>query len=139
MGFPVVQLVENPPAIQKTPVHFWVGKMPWRSSRLSTPVFLGFPDGSDGKESFCSAGDAGSIPGSGKYLEEENGNPLQYSCLGNPMDSGTWQATVHGIAESETTEQLSNNNLTSPSLAFLIYKMCTITVPALENHENLIR
>ena len=94
---------------------------------------------SDGKESACNEGDPGSIPGSGRSPGEENGKPFQYSCLGNLMDSGTWQATVHGIAESETTEQLSNNNLTSPSLAFLIYKMCTITVPALENHENLIR
>ena len=41
--------------------------------------------------------------------------------------------------QSQITEQLSNNNITSPSRAFLIYKMCTITIPALENHENLIR
>ena len=76
------------------------------------------------------------MPGSGRSPGGGNGNPLQYSCLGNLMDSGAWQATVHGVAESEITEQLSNNNITSPSLAFLIYKMCTITIPALENHEN---
>ena len=97
---------------------------------------MGLPGGSEGKESTCNAGDPGSIPGAGRAPVEGNGYPLQYSCLGNLMDSGAWQATVHGVAESEITEQLSNNNITSPSLAFLIYKMCTITIPALENHEN---
>ena len=48
--------------------------------------FMGFPGGSDGKESACNAGDVGSIPGPGRYPGEGNGNPLQYSCLGNPMD-----------------------------------------------------
>ena len=46
----------------------------------------------------CNAGDPGSIPGSGKSSGEGNGNPLQYSCLENPMDRGVWQATVHGVA-----------------------------------------
>ena len=50
----------------------------------------GFPDGSDGKESTCNAGDPGSIPGSGRSPEEGNGNPLQYSCLKSPMDRGAW-------------------------------------------------
>ena len=50
------------------------------------------------------AGEVGSIPGSGRALEEGNGNPLQYSCLGNPMDRGAWWATVHGVTkESDTT------------------------------------
>ena len=53
----VVQLVKNPPARHKTPVRFLVGKIPWRRDRLSTPVFLGFPDGSAGKESTCNVGD----------------------------------------------------------------------------------
>ena len=57
----------------------------------------GFPDGSDGKESACNAGDLGSIPGLGRSSGEGNGNSLQYSCLGNPMDSGAWWAVVHGI------------------------------------------
>ena len=61
-----------------------------------------FPEGSDGKESTCSAGDPGSIPGSGRSPGEENGNPLQYSCLENSMDRGAWQATVHGVAKSQT-------------------------------------
>ena len=46
--------------------------------------------------------DEGSIPGSGRYSGGGNGNPLQYSCLGNPMGRGTWQATVHGVAKSQT-------------------------------------
>ena len=49
-----------------------------------------FPGGSDGKASAYNAGDRGSIPGLGRYLEEGNGNPLQYSSLENPMDGGTW-------------------------------------------------
>ena len=49
------------------------------------------PDGSDGKESACSAGDLNSIHGLGRSLREENGNPSQYSCLENPMDRGAWQ------------------------------------------------
>ena len=57
---------------------------------------LGFSGGSDGKASVCNAGDPGSIPGSGRSPEEGNGNPLQYSCLGNPMDRRAWRATVHG-------------------------------------------
>ena len=53
----------------------------------------------------ANAGDAGSIPGLGRSPREENGNQHQYSCLGNPMDSGAWQATVHGVTkESYTTE-----------------------------------
>ena len=61
-----------------------------------------FPGGSEGKVSACSAGDLGSIPGSGRSPGEGNGNPLQYSCLENPMDGGAWQTTVHGIAKSRT-------------------------------------
>ena len=57
---------------------------------------MGFPSGSDGKESACNAGDSGSIPESGRSPGEGNGYPLQYSCLGNPTDRGAWQATVHG-------------------------------------------
>ena len=64
------------------------------------------PGGSDGKKSACSAGDLGSVPGLGRSPEEGNGNPLQYSCLENPMDGGTWQTTVHGVTKSQT--QLSD-------------------------------
>ena len=65
-----------------------------------------FPGGSDVKESACNTGDRGLIPGAwsgwGRSPGEENGNPLQYSCLDNPMDWGTWQVTVHGVTRSWT-------------------------------------
>ena len=67
----------------------------------------GFPGGSNGKESACSAGDLGSTPGSERSPGEGNGNPLQYSCLENSMDSGALWAIVHGVSESNMTEQLS--------------------------------
>ena len=51
---------------------------------------MSFPDGSDGKASACNVGDPGSIPGLGRFPGEGNGNPLQYSCLENPMDEGAW-------------------------------------------------
>ena len=62
----------------------------------------GFPIGSVGKEYVCNAGDLGSVPGSRRSPGEGNGNRLQYSCLENPMDRGARQATVHGIAKSQT-------------------------------------
>ena len=73
------QLVKNPPAIQETPVDSWVGKIFWRRDRLPTPIFLGFPCGSAGKESTCSAGDPSLIPGSGRCPGKGIGYPLQYS------------------------------------------------------------
>ena len=65
-------------------------------------TFLGFPGGSEGKVSACNAGDTGLIPGLGRSPGEGNGNPLQYSCLKNPMDREAWWATVHGVAKSGT-------------------------------------
>ena len=63
----------------------WVGKIPWRRDRLPTLAFLGFPDGSDGKEPACNVGDLGSVSGLGWTLGGGgHGNPLQYSCLENP-------------------------------------------------------
>ena len=59
-----------------------------------------FPSGSASKESACDAGDLGSIPGLGRSPGEGNGNPPQFSCLGNPMDRGAWQVTVHRVAKS---------------------------------------
>ena len=56
------------------------------------------------KNPTCNAGDLRSIPGLGRSPGEENGHPLQYSCLGNPMDRGAWQATIHGVAKEDTTE-----------------------------------
>ena len=60
------------------------------------------PGGSDSKESACNVGDPGSIPGWGRSSGEGTGNPLQYSCLENPMDRGAWQATVLGVAKKQT-------------------------------------
>ena len=59
-----------------------------------------FPGGLDGKESACNAGDLGSIPGLGRSPGDRNGDPLQYSRLGNSMDRGAWRATVHGVEKS---------------------------------------
>ena len=60
----------------------------------------------------ANAEDWGSIPGLGRSPGEENGNPFQYSCLGNPMDRGAWRVTVHGVTkESDTTSQLNNNKI----------------------------
>ena len=61
-----------------------------------------FPGGSDSKESACNARDLGLIPGLGRSPTEGNGNPLQYSCLENPMDGGAWQTIDHGVTESWT-------------------------------------
>ena len=60
-------------------------------------ILKDFPGGSDSKESACNAGDPGSIPGLGRSLGEGNGNPLQYSCLENSMERGSWQATAHEL------------------------------------------
>ena len=60
------------------------------------------------------AGDAGLIPGSGRSSGGGNGNPLQYSCLKNPMDRGVWWVTVHGVSESDKAEQLSRTACTCP-------------------------
>jgi len=65
---------------------------------LETPKMTkGFPHSSVGKESACNAGDPGLIPGLGRYPREGNGNPLQCSCLENPMDKGAYQSIVHGF------------------------------------------
>ena len=66
---------------------------------LHTNVQEGLPWWLSGKESTCQAGDKGSIPGSGRCPGGGNGNPLQYPCLGNPMDRGAWWAIVHGVAK----------------------------------------
>ena len=83
----------------------WVGKIPWRKERLPTPVFLGFPCGSAGKESACNVGDLGSTPGLLRSPGEGKGYPLQYSGLENSMDS-----IVQGVSKSRT--QLSDFHFT---------------------------
>ena len=63
---------------------------------------MDFPSGSDSKVSACSAGDPGSIPGSGRSPGDGNGNPLQYSCLENSVDRRAWQVTVHAVTQNQT-------------------------------------
>ena len=68
---------------------------------------MSFPDGSTGKESTCNKGDTGDlglIYGAGRFPGGGDGNPLQYSCLENPMDREAWQATLHGVTASDRTE-----------------------------------
>ena len=75
----------------------------WANCSLLLPLPVGFPGGSDSKESACNAGELGLITGSGRSAGEGNSNPLQYSCL----DRGAWWATVHGVAKTQT--RLSDN------------------------------
>ena len=79
----MAQLVKNLPAMWEPGFDPWVGKIPWRRDRLPTPVFLGFPGGSAGKESACNVGDLSLISGLGGSPGGGHGNPLQYSCLEN--------------------------------------------------------
>ena len=91
----VAQLVKNPPVIRRPQFNSWVRKILWTRDRLSTPVFLGFPCGSAGKESAHNARDLGLIPGLGRSLGGGKGYPLQFS-----------GPEVHGVAKSRT--QLSD-------------------------------
>ena len=97
----VAQLVKNPPAVQDTLVQTAWSERSSGEERLPTPVFLGSPGGSAGKESAHSAGDLGSNPGLGRCPGEGKGYPFQYFGLENSMD-----CIVHGVAKSPT--QLSN-------------------------------
>ena len=93
-----------------------VGRWEWKENYLfrirntkfyiKWAVYWGFPSSSVGEESACNAGDPGSIPGWGRSPGKGNGNPLQYSCLENPMDRGAWQVTIHEVAKSR--KQLSH-------------------------------
>ena len=112
----VAQLVKNLPAMQETPLYFWVRKIPWRRDRLPTPVLLGFPCGSDGKESAHNTGDLGLTPGLGRFPREENSYPLQYSGLENSIGS-----IVHVVAKSWTGLSLSPKLICVSSLLQFIY------------------
>ena len=94
----IAQLVKNLLAMQETRFDSWVGKIPWRRNRLLTPVFLGFPGGSDGKESTCDVGDLSwEDP-----LEEGMATHSSILAWRVPMDRGAWWATVRGITKSQT-------------------------------------
>ena len=87
------------PSVSPSQLHLY--PLPTPPPEEEAPI-LPAPDGSDGKASACNAGELGSIPGSGRSPGEENGNPLQYSCLENCMDGGAWWATIHWVAKSQT-------------------------------------
>jgi len=97
----IAQLVKNSPAVQETRFNSWVGKIRWRRDGLPTPLLLGFPCDSAGKEPTCNVGDLGSIPGLGRSPGEGKGYPLQYSGLENSIG-----CIVHGVSKSQT--RLSN-------------------------------
>ena len=117
----VAQLVKNLPVAQETRFDSWVRKISWRRDRLPTPVFMGLPGGSDGKESACNAGDLGLIPGLGRSPGGGHGSLIQYSCLENPhgqrslVDYSPW-----GHKESDTTERL-NTYSTGFHYKYLLY------------------
>ena len=104
----LAQLEKNLPAVQETPVQFLGWKIHRRRDKLPTPVFLGFPGGSDGKESACNVADLGYNPGLGRYPGGRHGNPLQYSCLENPHGQRSLVGySPWGYKESDMTERLS--------------------------------
>ena len=87
-------------------------------------------------ESTCNAGDVGSISGSGRSLGKGNDNPIRYSCLGNPVDRGAWQATVHGVAKkSDITErQFTTSQYTASGYC----RAYLISFPCLRDHRTVI-
>ena len=93
----------------KSPPRFnsWVRKIPWRRDRLPTPVFLGFPCGSAGKESACNAGDLSSIPRLGRSPGEGKGYPLHYSGLESSMDCSPPGSLSMGILQARVLEQVA--------------------------------
>ena len=117
----------------------WPQAKYWQFARCLRNVG-GFPSGSDGKKSACNMGDPGLIPGLGRSPGEENDYQLYYSCLENPMDSGDWWATVHGVAKSRT--QLSDKHFHFLALNLNLSMMahaceshwCHHTSKNLENH-----
>ena len=106
----IAQLVKNPPAMQETQFNSWVRKICWRRDRLPTPVFLGFPCDSAGKESACNAGGYGSIAGLKRSPGEGIGHPLQYSwaslaaqLLKNPP--AMWEIWVQSLGWEDSLEK----------------------------------
>ena len=93
--------------------------------RCPCGVKWGFPGGSDCKEYACNAGGLGSIPGLERSPGEGNGNPLQYSCLENPTDREAWQATVHGVAKSQT--QLKQLGMHVGPVCMYVCLLCVIS------------
>ena len=84
--------------------------------------YMDFPGSSEVKASACTVGDVGTISGLGRSLGEGNGNPLQYSCLENPMDGGAWWAPVHGVAKSQTRLSDFTFTFTLSYIAFIMLR-----------------
>ena len=85
------------------PAHLGCGRIHLRAGVEWRSTFSwSFPGGSDSKESAYNGGDPGSIPGLGRSPGEGNDNPLQYFCLGNPTEAGSWWTTVHGVGKNRT-------------------------------------
>ena len=93
---------------------------------------LGFPGGSDSKESTCNVRDLSSIPGLGRSPGEGNSNPLQYSCLENPRNGGAWWAAVYGVTQSRT--RLKRLSSSMHIYIYYIYNFIHLCLAALGLH-----
>ena len=102
MNFTLIELTWNGNDLSLEKLYVKIDLYIWNKFSIGLVLSWDFPGGSDGKESACNTGDLGSIPGLRRSPGEENGNPLQYSCLENPMDRETWWAPVHGIPKGWT-------------------------------------
>ena len=114
----------------------------WGIELVGHMIILGFPGGSTGKESACNAGDPGSIPRLGRSPREENGHPLQYSCLGNPKDREAWWAIVHEV--TRVWHNLVAKSLPPPydSSVFNILSKCQTVfqmTTLLHSHQQCVR
>ena len=122
----------------------WVGKFPWRRDRLPTPVFLGFPGGSAGRESVCNAGVLHLIPRLGRCPGGRHGNSLQYSCLENPHGQRSLAVTVHGVTKSDKTERLSTAHIYYIH-AYYIYTIYIVKInkrehgPLILSHKSQVK
>ena len=113
----------------------WVRKILWRRDKLPTPVSLGFPGGSDSKESSCNAGELGLIPGLGRSPRGWHDNPLQYSCLENPHGQRSLVGyNPWSLRESDMTEQLST---AQHSTAQWLYNVVLISAKLLSHFSRV--
>ena len=116
-------------------------KIPWRRDKLPTPVFTGFPGGSDGKESTCNEGDLVLIPGFGRSPEGGHGNPLQYFCLENPHGQRSLVGySPWGHKELDMTEQLSTaqkQHVLGHKTNFIKFKCIDIIQNMFSNHNEI--
>ena len=108
----------------------------FQKAKLEFLVCLGFPAGSVVKNPPANAGDMGSIPGSERSLREINGNPLLYSCLGNPMDRGAWHVTVYEVTKV-LDMILQLNNSKQPFTLYLQLFTCIYIVLAMTSNLDL--